>query len=272
MTDKRIYAKINIAAIKQNLLNVREKLEENTRLCAVVKADGYGHGAVEIAKAAAGIADSFAVATIEEAVELRECGVSCDILILGYLLPCFYKSAIENNITLTVFSLYDAENIACEARKLMKTAKVHIALDTGMGRIGFNMSEESIDSVLKICALEGIYAEGIFTHFATADEADKTFTLKQKAEFDNFLERLSEKGIKIPVRHCQNSAAIMDGGFSYEMVRCGIVTYGLYPSKEVERENLKITPAMELKSHVAFIKKVPAGTQISYGATYKTES
>ncbi len=174
---------------------------------------------------------------------------------------------------MTVFTLADAKKISCEAEKIGKKARIHIALDTGMGRIGFDLSEKSLGEVFEICSLSGIKAEGIFTHFATADEADKTFTLKQKADFDLFYENLYGKGVKIPIRHVANSAAIMDfSDFNYEMVRSGIVTYGLYPSSEVIKSNLALTPAMALKSHISHIKTVPKGTPISYGATYKTES
>ncbi len=272
MVYKRVYAEINIDAIKQNLLNVRAKIGEGVRLCAVIKADGYGHGAVEIAKNISCIADCFAVATIEEAIELRSAGVGCDILILGYLLPCFYKKAIEQNVTITVFTKEDAEKIANTARACGKVARLHIALDTGMGRIGFDMSEESVDTVCGISKLEGVFVEGIFTHFATADEADKAYTYEQKKKFDSFFERLGAKGISIPIRHIANSAAIMEfDDFGYEMARCGIVTYGLYPSDEVVKNNLSLIPAMSLKTHIAHIKTVPKGTCISYGATYKAE-
>lgn len=273
MKNQRIYAQINIGAIRQNLLNVRAKIGKGVKLCAVIKADGYGHGAIEVFKNILDIADFFAVATIEEALELRGICPDCHILILGYVFPEAYKDAIENDIAMTVFTLDDAKKISSEAEKIGKKARVHIALDTGMGRIGFDLSEKSLLEVFEICSLGGIMAEGIFTHFATADEKDKTFTLKQKAGFDLFYENLNGKGVKIPIRHVANSAAIMDfSDFNYEMVRSGIVTYGLYPSSEVIKSNLELTPAMSLKSHISHIKTVPKGTPISYGATYKTES
>ncbi len=269
----RIKAEINLENIRQNLLNVRAKIGEGTKLCAVIKADGYGHGAVEIFKNILDIADFFAVATIEEALELRKICRECPILILGYIFPEGYADAIKNDIDITVFTLCDAKKISKEAEKIGKKAKIHIALDTGMGRIGFDLSEKSLNEVFEICSLSGIKAEGIFTHFATADEADKAFTLNQKAEFDGFCQRLFDMGAKIPIRHIANSAAIMDfEDFGYEMARCGIVTYGLYPSNEVLKSNLELAPAMSLKSHISHIKKVPEGTPISYGATYKTES
>ena len=272
MNNKRIYAQINIGAIRQNLLNVRAKIGEGTKLCAVIKADGYGHGAVEDFKNILDIADFFAVATIEEAMELRGICPDCHILILGYVFPEAYKDAIENDIAITVFTLSDAKKISDVAEKIGKKGKVHIALDTGMGRIGFDTSEKSLNEVFEICSLAGIMTEGIFTHFATADEIDKTFTLKQKAEFDSFCQKLFERGVKISIRHIANSAAIMDfDDFDYEMVRSGIVTYGLYPSSEVLKNQLSLTPAMSLKSHISYIKTVPKGTPISYGATYKTK-
>jgi len=272
MVEKRVWAEIDLDKIKTNLLNVRAKLSENTKLCAVIKANGYGHGSVQIAKYTEDIIDTFAVATIEEALQLRGAGIKCDILILGYLLPCFYESAIENSVTMTVFSKEDAKNISECAKKIGKKAKIHIALDTGMGRIGFDMSGKSVDTVLEIVKLENVFTEGIFTHFATADEENKDYAMKQKKLFDGFCKSLEENGINIPMKHIANSAGIMEFDFlEYDMARCGIITYGLYPSDEVIRENLEIFPAMEIKTHIAHKKVVNKGTCISYGATYKAE-
>ena len=268
----RVLAEINLKNIKQNLLNVRKKLSGKTKLCAVIKADGYGHGSVEIAKYTEDVVDSFAVATIDEAVELRFWKIKCDILILGYILPESFDKAIKNDITMTVFSVSDAIKISEEAKKLGKVAKVHIALDTGMGRIGFDMSEESIEEVSQIVQIDGIFVEGIFTHFATADEKDKSYALKQKENFDKFCESLEKRGINIPVKHVANSAAIMEFDFSeYDMARCGIVTYGLYPSDAVMKENLEIYPGMEMKAVISHKKTVPCGAGISYGKTYTAE-
>lgn len=272
MVERRVWAEIDLDKIKTNLLNVRAKLSENTKLCAVIKANGYGHGSVQIAKYTESIIDTFAVATIEEALQLRSAGVKCDILILGYLLPCFYEIAIENNVTMTVFSKEDAENISECAKKIGKKAKIHIALDTGMGRIGFDMSGKSVDTVSEIVKLENVFTEGIFTHFATADEEDKSYTMKQKELYDSFCKRLGESGVNIPIKHIANSAGIMEFDFlEYDMARCGIITYGLYPSDEVIRENLEIFPAMEIKTHIAHKKVAKKGSCISYGATYKAE-
>ena len=190
MTKMRVWAEISLENIKKNLQSVREKLSDNTKLCAVIKADGYGHGATEIAKYTEDIVDSFAVATIDEAMQLRKAGVKCDILILGYILPESYETAIENDITLTVISKNDAEKISGAAKKIGKIGKIHIGIDTGMGRIGFDMSEESVLEISEITKLEGVFTEGIFTHFATADEKNKEYALLQKERYDLFCEKL----------------------------------------------------------------------------------
>ncbi len=268
----RAAAFINLDAINQNLLNVRARLPQKCELFAVIKADGYGHGAVRIAKRVENTVDRFAVATIDEALEIRKV-TKKPILILGFLHHDFYESAIENHVTLTIFSFGDAAALNEAAKKCGEKVKVHIKLDTGMGRIGFLPSDESIGEIKKIKDLENIEVEGIFTHFATADEADKAYTLLQKERFDTFYESLKAAGVIIPVRHTANSAGIMEfEGFPYEAARSGIVTYGLYPSGEVKKENLSLTPAMTFKSFIAHIKTVEKGDGVSYGKTFVAEN
>lgn len=264
----RAAAYVNLNAINENLLNVKKRLPEKCELFAVIKADGYGHGAVQIAKRVENTVNRFAVATLDEALDLRRV-TKKPVLILGFLHPDFHPVAVENNITLTVFRFEDAENISKSAKNCGKTAKIHIKLDTGMGRIGFIPNNESLAEIKKINELENIELEGIFTHFATADEADKAYTLLQKNRFDTFYEKLKAAGVLIPIRHIANSAGIMEfENFPYEAARSGIVTYGLYPSDEVKKENLPLTPAMTFKSYIANIKTVNKGDGISYGKTF----
>lgn len=267
----RAAAYINLDAINENLKNVKKRLPDECQLYAVIKADGYGHGAVQIAKRVENTVDRFAVATIDEALEIKKV-TKKPVLILGFLHPDFYKDAIENDITVTIFSLGDAAILNEAAKKCGKKVTVHIKLDTGMGRIGFQPTKESIEEIKKISELENIDMEGIFTHFATADEADKSYTFLQKERFDLFYESLKAEGVNIPIRHIANSAGIMEfEGFPYEAARSGIVTYGLYPSNEVKKENLTLTPAMTFKSYIAHIKTVKKGDGISYGKTFKAE-
>lgn len=267
----RAAAFIDLDAINQNLLTVKKRLPEKCELFAVVKADGYGHGAKKIAKRVENTVDRFAVATIDEALEIRNV-TEKPVLVLGFLHPDFYESAIINNITLTIFAFEDALNLSEAAKKCGKKATVHIKLDTGMGRIGFLPCDESVEEIKKIKELENIETEGIFTHFATADAADKEYALLQKERFDAFYESLVAEGVEIPIRHIANSAGIMEfEGFPYEAARSGIVTYGLYPSNEVKKENLPLLPAMTLKSFIANIKTVKKGDGISYGKTFVAE-
>lgn len=262
MEYRRVYAEVDLDAIRHNLRTVRERA--NCRVLAVIKANAYGHGAVETAKATASLADFFAVATIEEAVELRKNGIENPILILGYLSPEYFDTLVKYDITQTVF---DYESAVLLARA---GGRVHIAVDTGMSRIGFPVCEESVETIKKIASLEGLKLEGIFTHFASADEKNKEFTKKQFGEFMYFCDRLAEEGVQIPLKHVSNSAAIVDmPGYTLDMVRSGIITYGLRPSAEVGDMDLK--PALKLKSHVVNVKRLPAGTPISYGRTFVTK-
>lgn len=267
----RVKAEVDLGKIHRNLENIRKKVSRGTKLMAVVKADGYGHGAVETAEAIYDIADAYAVAVYEEGIELREAGIKKPVLLLGYTSPEVYEVILEYGLTPAVFTYKSADLLNETARKTGKTAVIHIAVDTGMSRIGFIPDEKSIEEIVKISQLSNIVIEGIFTHFAKADYSDKTFALNQKLLFDKFYKDLKKAGIIIPIRHVSNSAAIMEMNCDYEMVRCGIITYGLYPSGEMNRNQLEIYPAMELKTHVSHIKTVPAGVGIGYGGTFVTD-
>ncbi len=267
----RSYLAIHLPEVKHNLEECRKRIG-NAKLMVVVKTDAYGHGAVPISRYVEEQVDYFAVACLSEATELRQGGVHKPILILGYTSPKEYGEMLACNITPTIYSYDAAKKLSDIALLLGTQAKIHIAVDTGMGRIGFLPTEESADVVSRITKLPGIVVEGLFTHFAKADEEDKSYTKQQLERFDTFVYLLEERGVRIPLRHTCNSAGIGDLNVGrYEMVRSGIVTYGMYPSDEVCKEALDLKPVMEWKAHVIHVKELPAGCGISYGATYVTE-
>ncbi len=266
----RVYLKIDLDAICDNIKEVMNKVGDDTKVLAVVKADAYGHGAIEVTKALSEVgAYGFAVATVGEALALRRAGIAKPILILDFVFPNQFETIIRNDIMLTVFQ-YDIANQLNEvAERMGTTARIHIKVDTGMGRIGFVPSNESVDEVYRISQLPNIEIQGIFTHFACADEADKTSMNKQYSMYRDFVDKVEAMGVNIPVKHICNSAAIVDLDDGYlNMVRSGIVTYGLYPSDEVDKTKLNIRPAMELKSVVINVKTIHKGDTVSYGSTY----
>jgi alanine racemase len=264
----RGYAKINLDYICENVKALQSKLKENTGSIAVIKTDGYGHGAVPIAKVLSDIVDRYAVATVFEANNLIEHGIKNPIILLGYTQEATYDLAINKEIRMVVYDYDMAEKMNEHAGKLGKKAIVNIALDTGMSRIGFLPTRESVEVIEKIYKLENVVLEGIFTHFAKADEYDKNSAKKQFDEYEAFVEKLEERGISIPIKHCANSAAIMELPYtSLNMSRLGIAIYGLYPSDEVSRE-VKLKQAMSLHSHVIYVKEIEKGAGISYGHTF----
>ncbi|CRZ34713.1 alanine racemase [Herbinix hemicellulosilytica] len=269
----RAQVNINLDAIRSNINEIRRHLKKDTKLMVIVKADAYGHGAVAVSKALEnGLADAFGVAIIEEAVELRKAGITKPILILGFTPKEQFDLVVSYDVIQTVYQYEMAQELSKEAIKQGKTAKIHIKVDTGMSRLGFSDSQESITEIKKISTLKGLYIEGIFSHFANADEKDKSSVNDQIRRFNDFYRRLENEGIHIPIRHMANSAGVIEfPNAQYEMVRCGIVTYGLYPSEYVNHSFANLIPAMELKSHVVYIKEVPPGTGISYGSTYITK-
>ena len=268
----RVCAQIDLSVVRKNIEAIRASLHDNCKLMVVLKADGYGHGAVPIAKRIDDIADAYGMAIVEEAVELREAGIKKPILILGYTASHLYDKLIDYDITQTIFQYETAYELNEVAKKAGKTVKVHIKLDTGMSRIGFAATEESIDEIEKICGLSNLKVEGIFTHFAKADEIDKAPTRQQYGRFLEMVERLEQRGIHFSVRHVSNTAAIIDTPeYNLDMVRCGIGTYGMYPSVDVQKNRIVLKPAMELKTHISYVKEVPKGVGISYNGTYVTE-
>lgn len=266
------WAEINLDNIKFNLNNIRKLLKEDTKVCGVIKANAYGHGAIMIAKVLEEEkVDYLAVARLEEAIELRQNNIKIPILCLGYIPEESLEIAIKNNIIVTVFSLDMAIKINLLGECIKQKVFAHIKIDTGMTRIGFQPNESTVEDILKINELEFIELEGIYTHFATADEADKEFTNIQADRFKFVVESLRNKGVSIPIKHVSNSAATMDcHELEFDMVRCGIVLYGHYPSEEVIKTNLELKPAMTLKTRIAHIKNVETGVGVSYGLKYKT--
>ncbi len=269
MSFDSTYVKIDLDAIAANFEAVRQKT--GVPVMAVVKADAYGHGAVQVARLLQDKCAFFGVSSILEALELRQAGLTAPILILGRIPVSALPIAVREDVRPTIFRYEDALALSEEARRQGKTAPFHIAVDTGMSRIGLQPTEESADICKAMTALPGITAEGIFSHFATADCADLTRAKAQAALFDTFLAMLETRGVKIPIRHLDNSAGLMNFSRHYEMVRSGIVTYGLYPSDEVTPSDLPLTPALQWLSRVTHVKKLPPGRQISYGGTFVTQ-
>ena len=273
-TYYRVQANVNLDAIKHNLLEIRKKLSDDTKLMVIIKADAYGHGAVPLAKVIgdSGKIDCYGVAIIEEAVELREAGINKPILVLGYTPKEQYDLVVSHEVAQTVFQYDMAKALSEEAIRQGKTAKIHIKIDTGMTRIGYSDTKESVDEIKRIAALDNIEIEGLFSHFAKADETDKTDSQKQLQRYISFITKLEQEGICIPIKHMANSAGIIEFPEAYfNMVRCGIATYGIYPSDMVNKEEIKLIPAMELKTHVIYVKDVGPGVGISYGGTYITD-
>ena len=272
MNYKRAVAEIDLAALDFNIKNIRQILPVSTKILGTLKANAYGHGYMEVYKVLKenGI-NFFSVATLDEAIKLREKDVKEDILVLGYIPRNFKKEAIENNVVQTISSFKEAEEAEKIAKALNKTARIHIKLDTGMTRLGFSCSGESILEIEKIHCFDNITIEGIFTHFAESDAVDKSFTLEQSKKMKSMLEELSKRGISIPIKHCSNSAAVIDmPEIAMDMVRPGIILYGYYPSSDVKKDTLKIKPVMSVKAMVTYVREVEGGTSIGYGRTYFT--
>lgn len=266
----RTMAKIDLDAMAENIAHIRAKIGKDTKLLGVIKADAYGHGAAVLGKYFEKQFDFFGVACIEEALELKKAGIGLPILILGYVSPHVYADVVKYAIRIPVFSYEMAKALSDEACRQKKTVPFHFAVDTGMSRIGFQVTEESADICKKICALPNITAEGLFSHFATADETDLTKAQAQRQRYEQFLQLLAERGVEIPICHLNNSAGIMNFAQKFDMVRAGIILYGLYPSEEVDPSLLELHPVMQWMTHVSHVKWLEPEREISYGGTYKT--
>ena len=272
---QRVWAEVDLDAIWENMVHMKENIAENTKILAVIKTDGYGHGGVPIAKMLEQLDFMFgyAAATYEEAHVLREAGVKKPILILGYTFPYCYEELIRDEIRPAVYRRDTVEELAAAAAKVGKKAKVHIKVDTGMGRIGITPDEEGLEFVRFLIEHPELEVEGIFTHFAKSDEADKTSANHQLELFQNFIDKIqTELGITIPVKHCSNSAAILEmPQANMDMVRAGITTYGLYPSEEVSKDIVPLRAAMSLYSHIVYCKMIHAGQSVSYGGLFTAQ-
>ena len=268
----RTYVKVDLNAIEHNINEVRKLIDNNVKVMAVIKADGYGHGAAVIGNFLKEKVDYFGVATIEEAIELRKNNIDIPILILGYTSYKQYEDLIKYDITQTVYNLEMVEKLEECAARFNHIAKIHLALETGMNRIGFEPNERSIENIKKIMKMDNIFVEGMFTHFSCADERDKSYAKIQMKKYDEFIGKLENNNINIPIKHMCNSAGIMEfDNHRFEMVRSGIITYGLYPSDEVNKSALKLKSALEWKAHVINISEVSEGCGVSYGKTYVTK-
>lgn len=267
MEYSNTYAKIDLDAIWDNFHTLQRRA--NAPAMAVVKADAYGHGAVPVAKLLEKACAWFGVSSAAEALELRQAGIQTPILILSRVLPETFSALVAEEIRPTVFTLEDARALSEVALRQGKTAKFHIAVDTGMSRIGVQVTEEDAQLCLKMATLPGLEAEGLFSHFATADGSDLTRAKAQADLFAKFDRMLRSRGLSIPLRHLDNTAGIMRFGCQYDMARAGISMYGLYPSEEVEK-SLFLRPAMSWYARVSHVKILPAGREISYGGCYRT--
>ncbi len=268
-----VWAEINLNSIIHNYQEVRRLVGPQVKIMAVVKANAYGHGVLEVAKTLgkAG-ADRFAVGLLNEAVQLREGGVTKPLMILGWTPVDDYPRALTHHIILTIFSLQEAEELSRISLSMGQKACVHLKLDTGMGRIGFRPDAAGLEQISKIVTLPGLEVEGIFTHLAKADEQDKGYTILQLRLFEGFVRQVRKKtGFTFQLRHAANSAAVIDHPEAYfEMVRPGIMLYGLKPSPEVHLEKVDLRQVMALRANVAFVKEVPENTAISYGGIFVT--
>lgn len=270
----RIRARIDLDAIEYNIEKMKENLPEDTKLIVVAKADCYGHGALQTTSLLSlkEYVWGFAVATLDESIVLRRGGITKPILVLGCIFPEQWVDALENNIRITVYTEELTKVLSDLAVKIGRKAYVHVKLDTGMGRIGFTPGKEGADKIEEISKLPNIVMEGLYTHFSKADEGDKSYTMKQMEAYTWMKEELAGRGITFSYYHCCNSAGIIDlKGAGQNLSRAGISTYGMYPSEEVHKENVDLKPALELISHVAFVKWVDEGEMISYGGTYVTK-
>ena len=268
MNFDNTYVKIDLDVIEANFNAIREKA--GVDVMAVVKADAYGHGAIQVTRLLQDKCAFFGVSSILEAIELRQAGIYNPILILGHTPVSAFPVLVQAEIRPTIYHYDAALALSKAAMAQGKTAAFHIAVDTGMSRIGFQATEESADICAQMAQLPNLHAEGLFSHFATADCADLSRSHVQAEKFDRFYEMLKERGVEVPIRHMDNSAGLMNFANPYQMVRSGIVTYGMYPSAEVDPKALPLKPALQWISRITHLKTLPAGRELSYGGTFVT--
>ena len=274
MKKNRVYAGIDLDALRYNMESMHKNIKEGTKIAAVIKADAYGHGALTVAKTIEDLPYvwGFAVATADEAEMLIADGRKKPILILGISFPEHYELIVEKEIRPAICEYEAAKALSDIAVRKNKTCHIHIKIDTGMSRIGYQVTEEAADEMAQLSKLPHIIVEGIFTHFAKADEKDKEPTYQQIKLFRKMIDMLEERGVSIPIHHCSNSAGIVDiPEANMDMVRAGITLYGMWPSEDVDKTAISLKPALSLVTHVAYVKELPAGRAISYGGTYVTK-
>ena len=267
-----VWAEVNLDNIINNIKEIKKNIN-GEEIIAVVKANAYGHGAVDVAPVLIeNGADRLAVAMLSEALELREAGIKVPILILGYTDVAFSEMLINNDIEQTVYSLDYAKELSKKAEALGKVAKIHIAVDTGMGRIGFLPNEKSVEEVVEISKLSNLRITGIFTHFSNADEQDKSYAHNQIEKFNSFINEIEKREVNLGLKHISNSASIIDiEDAHYNAIRPGIILYGYYPSDYINKDKLKLMPALSLKCQVIHVKELPKGEYIGYGRKFITE-
>lgn len=268
-----VWAEINLDNLVNNLNEIKRVTDNNSNIMAIVKANAYGHGSIEVSETLIehGVR-VLAVATLSEAVELRKAGIDVDILILGYTPKIQFEYLVKYDIIQTIYDYNAAEHLSNVAKEMNRVARIHIKVDTGMSRLGFRSKADPVEEILKTSKLPNVYLEGIFSHFARADEKDKTFAESQYSDFMNLIEKLEAYGLYIDIKHIANSAAIIDmPKCNLNLVRAGISLYGLYPSQEVSINNVDLRPVMTLKTQISNIKTVPKGTGISYGQIFTTD-
>ncbi len=267
-----VWAEVNLDNIINNIKEIKKNIN-GEEIIAVVKANAYGHGAIDVAPVLIeNGADKLAVAMLSEALELREAGIKVPILILGYTDVSFAEMLINNDIEQTVYSLDYAKELSKKAEVLGKAAKIHIAVDTGMGRIGFLPNEKSVEEVVEISKLSNLRITGVFTHFSNADEEDKRYAHNQIEKFNSFINEIEKREVNLGVKHISNSASIIDiEDAHYNAIRPGIILYGYYPSDYINKDKLKLMPALSLKCQVIHVKELPKGEYIGYGRKFRTE-
>ena len=271
---RRVHADIDLDAVQFNFDQMSKNIPQGTKIMAVVKTDAYGHGAVPLASFMEPCEKlwGFATATVDEAVELRQAGIKKPILILGYTFPECYTHIVKNEIRQTIFTLDMAKALSNEAVRQNKKAYIHIKLDTGMGRIGYQNAKEAAADAEKISKLPMLEIEGVFTHFANADASSQENTLRQLEKFDEMIEAMEAVGVTFSLKHCANSAGIIElTERKFDLVRAGIISYGLWPSDEVKKDVVQLKPILSLKSHVVYVKEVEPGCAVSYGSTWVAE-
>lgn len=280
VTEKRAWAEIDLNAIENNIREIRRHVGSSVKIMGVVKADGYGHGYLETAKTLLGNgADCLAVAVLDEAIQLRECGIDVPILILGYTPPKYAEELIKNNIMPNCYTYELAKAMSDAGRRLGRLGRIHIKIDTGMGRVGFRYTEDdainsaTVDEIIEISKLPYLEINGMFTHFSVADEDDDEYTKRQFRRFKEVCDRVKAAGVEVELCHCCNSAGLMRfPEYHMDMVRPGIILYGLKPSGFVKDGILDLRPAMSLKAQITNVKTVEADTSVSYGRRFRSKA